>query len=212
VIHYGLNELSEVNGMGYCFLWRSRRPRPPATVAGFAAELKKSPEVLLEQFRAAGVEKVNADDVVTNEDKQRLLAYLQASHATQSVERKRITLVKGGATDSGSKHAKSSKPVILVPGVGRMAYEEADEKGRRLLDVYRELIEEIWEDPFRAFDQLGARWHATVRRLGQTLKELREHGVRVLEPMVAGESRAQGLARRHGAFFHALKVDGRNLP
>ena len=42
---------------------------------------KKSPETLLDQLKAAGVGKTAASDP-TESDKQKLLAYLQASHGT----------------------------------------------------------------------------------------------------------------------------------
>lgn len=61
------------------------------TVAEFATELKKSPEILLEQLKAA--EKASARDPLTEADKQKLLSYLQASHGTAGAGKK-ITLVK----------------------------------------------------------------------------------------------------------------------
>ena len=64
------------------------------TVAEFATELKKSPEILLDQLKAAGVGKAALSDPLTESDKQKLLAYLQASHGTASPDRKKITLTK----------------------------------------------------------------------------------------------------------------------
>ena len=63
------------------------------SVAQFASELKVPPSVLLEQLRAAGVEKRIADDSLTEQDKARLLEYLRKSHG--SVESKnKITLTR----------------------------------------------------------------------------------------------------------------------
>ena len=69
------------------------------TVAEFAVELKKSPDTLLEQLRGAGVAKATASDVLSESDKQRLLGYLQASHGTATLERKKITLVKKSTSE-----------------------------------------------------------------------------------------------------------------
>jgi len=63
------------------------------SVAQFASELKVPPSVLLEQLRAAGVEKRVADDSLSEQDKARLLEYLRKSHG--SIEPKnKITLTR----------------------------------------------------------------------------------------------------------------------
>ena len=63
------------------------------SVAQFASELKVPPSVLLEQLRAAGVEKRVPEDSLTEQDKSRLLEYLRKSHG--SVEGKnKITLTR----------------------------------------------------------------------------------------------------------------------
>jgi len=63
------------------------------SVAQFASELRMPPMVLLEQLRAAGVEKRAPDDSLTESDKSRLLEYLRKSHG--SVEPKnKITLTR----------------------------------------------------------------------------------------------------------------------
>ena len=50
------------------------------TVAEFASELKKTPEVLLDQLKSAGVVKAAPSAALTESDKQTPLAHLQASH------------------------------------------------------------------------------------------------------------------------------------
>ncbi|HEX2565500.1 MAG TPA: translation initiation factor IF-2 associated domain-containing protein, partial [Burkholderiales bacterium] len=63
------------------------------SVAQFASELKVPPSVLLEQLRAAGVEKRQADDSLSEQDKSRLLEYLRRTHG--SIESKnKITLTR----------------------------------------------------------------------------------------------------------------------
>ena len=62
-------------------------------VAQFAAELKVSVSVLLEQLRAAGISKQRDADVISEADKAKLLAYLQHSHGTDA-SAKKITLAR----------------------------------------------------------------------------------------------------------------------
>ena len=50
------------------------------SVAQFAGELKGAPSVLLEQLRAAGVNKSMADDILSEQDKAKLLDYLRRVH------------------------------------------------------------------------------------------------------------------------------------
>ncbi len=63
------------------------------SVAQFASELKVPPSVLLEQLRAAGVEKRVAEDSLTETDKARLLEYLRKSHGSADAKNK-ITLTR----------------------------------------------------------------------------------------------------------------------
>ncbi|NDB43418.1 MAG: translation initiation factor IF-2, partial [Betaproteobacteria bacterium] len=84
------------------------------TVAEFASELKKSPDILLEQLRSAGVEKSAASDALTESDKQKLLSYLQASHGTATGERKKITLVKKSTSEIKQADATGKARTIQV--------------------------------------------------------------------------------------------------
>jgi len=63
------------------------------SVAQFAGELKMPPKTLLEQLRAAGVNKTLADDTLTEQDKTKLLDYLRKSHGAADAKNK-ITLTR----------------------------------------------------------------------------------------------------------------------
>ncbi|GHC96405.1 hypothetical protein GCM10007320_50300 [Pseudorhodoferax aquiterrae] len=84
------------------------------TVAEFASELKKPAETLLEQLKGAGVAKSSSADTLSETDKQKLLSYLQASHGTQSAERKKITLVKKSTTEIKQADASGRARTIQV--------------------------------------------------------------------------------------------------
>jgi translation initiation factor IF-2 len=63
------------------------------SVAQFASELKVPPSVLLEQLRAAGVDKKVPEDSLTESDKSRLLEYLRRMHGSAESKNK-ITLTR----------------------------------------------------------------------------------------------------------------------
>jgi translation initiation factor IF-2 len=63
------------------------------SVAQFASELKVPPSVLLEQLRAAGVEKRVPEDALSEQDKSRLLEYLRRAHGSTESKNK-ITLTR----------------------------------------------------------------------------------------------------------------------
>ncbi len=78
------------------------------SVARFASELKVPPSVLLEQLRAAGVDKAAADDSLTEGDKARLLEYLRRSHGSADAKNK-ITLTRKQSSEIIKKSDTSGK-------------------------------------------------------------------------------------------------------
>ena len=63
-------------------------------VAQFAEELNLPATLLLEQLRAAGVEKAAAEDSLTETDKAKLLDYLREVHGNKDSKTKKITLAR----------------------------------------------------------------------------------------------------------------------
>jgi translation initiation factor IF-2 len=99
------------------------------TVQEFAKELKKTPQVLLEQLRQAGVAKSTAEEALTEEDKQKLLGFLQASHGSVSqapTERKKITLVKKSTTEIKQADATGKARTIQVEVRKKRTFVQAD--------------------------------------------------------------------------------------
>jgi translation initiation factor IF-2 len=72
---------------------------PSNTVSQFAAELKVPPRLLLEQLRAAGVDKKTESDPLTAEDKARLLDSLRRAHGAEASEKRKITLTRKQTTE-----------------------------------------------------------------------------------------------------------------
>ncbi len=97
------------------------------TVAEFASELKKTPEILLDQFRSAGVPKASPTDAITEADKQRLLGHLKASHGTAEPERKKITLVKKSTSEIKQADATGRARTIQVEVRKKRTFIQRDE-------------------------------------------------------------------------------------
>ena len=97
------------------------------TVAEFATELKKSNATLLEQLKAAGVEKSSATDALSEADKQSLLTFLQSSHGTAAAGRKKITLVKRQTTEIKQADATGKARTIQVEVRKKRTFVRRDE-------------------------------------------------------------------------------------
>src|SRR5438477_13034346 len=78
------------------------------SVAQFAGELKVPPSQLLEQLRAAGVHKQVAEDVLSEQDKTKLLEYLRKAHGSSEPKNK-ITLTRKQTSEIIKKSDASGK-------------------------------------------------------------------------------------------------------
>jgi len=97
------------------------------TVAEFASELKKTPEVLLDQLKSAGVVKSASSDALTEADKQKLLAHLQASHGVAHGDRKKITLVTKSTSEIKQADATGKARTIQVEVRKKRTFVKRDE-------------------------------------------------------------------------------------
>ncbi|HFC8518629.1 translation initiation factor IF-2 [Neisseria weaveri] len=92
------------------------------TVEQFAAELKKPVADLLKQLKSAGVEKNSGSDVITSDDKQLLLAYLQKSHGsdsgTISISRKKAEVSTVGGVQVETRRRGRS---VTIPSAEELA-------------------------------------------------------------------------------------------
>ena len=97
------------------------------TVAELAAELHKSTHTLLEQLSSAGVAKSSVSDPVSEQDKHKLLAFLQSSHGTATGERKKITLVKKSTSEIKQADATGRARTIQVEVRKKRTFIQRDE-------------------------------------------------------------------------------------
>ncbi len=129
------------------------------TVAEFAKELSKSSEILLEQLRYAGVNKASAKDVISDQDKQLLLSYLQRSHGTADGDRKRITLVKRSQNETNQIITSNNARAIEVEVRGKRVllkrnHPEQGERDEFAQANVKLLIHRIQATAFKAFRSL----------------------------------------------------------
>jgi len=84
-------------------------------VAQFATELKMPADLLLTQLRAAGVEKTSDADVLSKEDKDKLLWHLRRAHgAASDGDKKKITLTRKETTEIKQADATGKSRTIQV--------------------------------------------------------------------------------------------------
>jgi translation initiation factor IF-2 len=103
---------------------------PSTTVAQFAAELKVSPTLLLEQLRSAGVIKAADDDALSEDDKARLLGSLRKAHgAADAPEKKKITLTRKQTSEIKQADGSGKARTIQVEVRKKRVFVKRDEPG-----------------------------------------------------------------------------------
>ncbi len=97
-------------------------------VAQFATELKMPADLLLTQLRSAGVEKGSTSDVLSKDDKDKLLEHLRRSHGTTSdSEKKKITLTRKETTEIKQADATGKSRTIQVEVRKKRTFVKRDE-------------------------------------------------------------------------------------
>ena len=97
-------------------------------VAQFATELKMSADLLLTQLHAAGVSKSSTSDVLSKEDKDKLLEHLQRSHGVAAgADKKKITLTRKENTEIKQADATGKSRTIQVEVRKKRTFVKRDE-------------------------------------------------------------------------------------
>ncbi|GKT24719.1 translation initiation factor IF-2 [Acidovorax sp. SUPP3334] len=139
------------------------------TVAEFANELKKSPETLLDQLKSAGVAKAAPTDALTETDKQKLLAFLQASHGTASADRKKITLTKKSTSEIKQADATGKARTIQVEVRKKRTFIKRDEGGEGVSDAGADEASEAADTAISAESQDLVRREEEARRQAELI-------------------------------------------
>ena len=114
------------------------------SVAQFAGELKVPSAVLLEQLKAAGVDKRVADDVLSEQDKNMLLDYLRKAHGSSEPKTK-ITLMRKQTSEIIKKSDLSGKARTIQVEVKKKRVFVRREAGEAPLAVAEAVVEAVAE-------------------------------------------------------------------
>ncbi|MEB0136233.1 translation initiation factor IF-2 [Actimicrobium sp. CCC2.4] len=149
-------------------------------VAQFATELKMPADLLLTQLRAAGVEKNTTEDVLSNEDKNKLLDHLRRAHGSVAAsEAKKITLTRKETTEIKQADATGKSRTIQVEVRKKRTFVQRDETPVAQPAVVAAVVPVIDEaevarraDDARRQAELIARQEAELREKQERLAKL----------------------------------------
>ena len=151
-------------------------------VTQFATELGLPAALLLEQLRAAGVNKSQSDDSLTEQDKAQLLDYLRRSHGATDAKSK-ITLTRRETTEIKKSDSTGKARTIQVEVKKKRVFVKRDAaeelpvtvepvEAVEELEVLQEplqvepcprLLKKLWS-PLRLRSQWPSRWSSLSRR------------------------------------------------
>ena len=166
------------------------------TVAQFAAELKLTPPVLLEQLRAAGVSKDAESDRLSEEDKARLLEALRKAHGGQEIEKRKITLTRRSTTAIKQADATGKARTIQVEVRKKRVFVKRDADGEAEAAPVVPVIDEAEQARREEEDRRQAE---LVNRQVSEARERAERAQRELEEAQRREREAQESATAHEA-------------
>ena len=199
-----------------------------STVAQFARELKLTEVLLIDQLKAAGVSKEASDDKLTEDDKSRLLSYLQEAHG-HTGEKKKITLVRKQTSEIKKSDATGKARTIQVEVRKKRTFVKVDKAAETIeadkpVEAPQPILNEIEVAKRRAEEerqsallakQAEEKAKAPPKRRTKKAGEVPE----VVEPAPAAESEAapKKLVRRktkseEAADGAAAKVEGAAAP
>jgi translation initiation factor IF-2 len=169
------------------------------TVAQFAAELKLAPALLLEQLRAAGVDKRGETDGLTEADKARLLDSLRKAHGGAAQEKKKITLTRKQTSEIKQADGTGRARTIQVEVRKKRTFVKRDAEAEVEAPPAAPVVDEAElrkrEEEARRQAELAARQAAEAReRAERAQREILEAQRR--EQETAGEAQAREQAEQ----------------
>ncbi|MBC7623293.1 MAG: translation initiation factor IF-2 [Aeromicrobium sp.] len=138
------------------------------TVEQFAKELKLTPELLIEQLKSAGVTKSAPDEPLAEDDKTRLLAFLQESHGHKD-EKKKITLMRKQTSEIKKSDATGKARTIQVEVRKKRTFVKVDASAEAPVEVVAEPAQPIIND-----EEMAKRRHEEDRTAALLAKQAEE--------------------------------------
>jgi translation initiation factor IF-2 len=177
-------------------------------VAQFATELKMPADLLLTQLRAAGVEKSSASDVLSKEDKDKLLNHLRRAHgASPEGEKKKITLTRKETTEIKQADATGKSRTIQVEVRKKRTFIKRDEPVAEAPAVVAEPAAPVVDEAeierraeeARRQAELIARQEAELREKQERLAKLEEEKAAQAQAMQKAAEEAEKAAAAEAA-------------
>lgn len=149
-------------------------------VAQFAAELNMPSDVLLKQLRDAGVDKNSADDILSKEDKDKLLSFLRGSHGSPSGEKRKISLTRKETTEIKQADATGKSRTIQVEVRKKRTFDKREEQAAHMAAAERRVVPPVVDeaekqrraDEARRQAELIARQEAELREKQALLAQM----------------------------------------
>lgn len=115
-------------------------------VAQFAAELNMPSDILLKQLRDAGVEKNSADDILSKEDKDKLLSFLRGVHGTPSGEKRKISLTRKETSEIKQADATGKSRTIQVEVRKKRTFDKREEQAAHMAATERRVVPPVIDE------------------------------------------------------------------
>ena len=192
------------------------------SVTQFAGELKVQPSVLLEQLKAAGVHKQQAEDTLSEQDKTRLLEYLRKVHGATEAKSK-ITLTRKQSSEIKKSDSTGKSRTIQVEVKKKRVFVKRDATAEAPPEapVVEEKLAPVIRPPAIDARQLELREQEQKRqaelmaRQSEELREKQEREKKLAEVRETEEKRVQQAPAKPGAeqapptdgTLHKPKVD-----
>jgi translation initiation factor IF-2 len=189
------------------------------SVAKFAAELKLSTDVLLEQLKNAGVAKSSSEDLLTDDDKEHLLSALRKAHGGEDAPKRKITLMRKSTSEikqadgTGKartiqvevrkkrvfvkKEAEVAEPVAVeppAPVLDEVQQAARDEEDRRHRELLERQAAELMEKQRRLEEEVAREQEASAKA-AQMEEEARRERQRVASLEMVTEEDAKEKAK-----------------
>ena len=162
-------------------------------VNSFAVELKIPVDVLLEQLRAAGVDKRAATDEISETDKEQLLVALRRAHGGEEAPKRKLTLTRKQTTEIKQADATGKARTIQVEVRKKRVFVKresaADESGATASELVPEAVV-IGEEQRRQREEEERRQRELLDRQAADLKEKQERLERERDREVATAAEA----------------------
>jgi translation initiation factor IF-2 len=169
-------------------------------VSNFAAELKVPAEVLLEQLRAAGVEKRSADDMLTEADKAQLLTALRRAHGADE-PKKKITVVRKQTSEIKQADATGRARTIQVEVRKKRVFVQRDAEGAEVqiappAEAAARALSPVEVEQQRLRDEEDRKQREALERQEREMAEMREREERAEAERQRAEEAAREAALR----------------